>query len=84
MEGKNGGGLGTRLGSQVIVPEMYCLESVVCGHHICKRPLVGEKLLVDIKNDNANNPRAVAVGTCGIVGHIPKACSLASSIDEGL
>ena len=31
----------------------------------------------------ANDPRAVAVQTCGNVGHVPKACSLASSIDEG-
>ena len=38
-----------KIGSRVIVPEIYCLESVV---HICKRvwtPLVGEKLPVDIE-----------------------------------
>ena len=41
-----------KMGSRVIVPKMYCLGSVVRGHHICKRvwtPLVGEKLPVDIK-----------------------------------
>ena len=44
------------------MPEVYCLESVVCGHHIYKRvwsPVVGEKLPVDIEEDNANDPRAV-------------------------
>ena len=56
----------------------------VHGHHIYKRvwtPVVGEKLPVDIEEDD--DPRAVAVRTCGIVvGNVPKACSLASSIDE--
>ena len=43
--------------------------------------MVGEKLPVDIEEDD--DPRAVAVQTCGIVvGNVPKACSLASSIDE--
>ena len=77
-----------KMGSRVIVLEMYCLESAVRGHHICKRvwnPLVGEKLPVDIKKDNANTPRADAVQTCGVVvGHVLKACSLASSIGKGL
>ena len=65
------------------MPEMYCLESVVFGHHICKRvwiPVVGEKLPVDIEDDD---PRAVVIRTCGIVvGNVPKACSLASSVDK--
>ena len=42
--------------SQVIMPKVYCLESVVCGHHIYKRvwtPVVEKKVLVDIKEDNA-------------------------------
>ena len=42
------------------------------------------KLPVDIKEDNANDPRAVAVQSCSVVaGHVPKSCSLASSIDKG-
>ena len=47
--------------------------------------MVGEKLPVDIEEDNANDPMAVALRMHGIaVSHIPKACSLASSIDEDL
>ena len=64
------------------MPEMYCLESVVRGHHICNE--YDEKLPVDIKEDDANDPRAVAVRSCRVVvGHVLKACSLASSIDKG-
>ena len=44
--------------------------------------MVGEKLPVDIEEDNANVPRAVVVRKCDVVGHIPRACSLASSINE--
>ena len=40
--------------------------------------MVGEKLPIDIEEDNANNPRALAVQTCGgVVGHVPKDCSMA-------
>ena len=59
-----------RLVSQVIVPEMYCLESVVRGQHVYKQewtPMVGNKLPVDIKEDDANEPRAVAVRTCDVL-----------------
>ena len=36
-----------------------------------------------IKEHNADNPRAVAIQTWGVVvGNIPNACSLASSIDK--
>ena len=41
------------------MPEMYCLESVVHGPHTCNE--YGEKLPVDIKEDDANDPRTVAV-----------------------
>ena len=42
--------------------------------------MVGEKLPVDIEDDD---PRAVVIRTCGIVvGNVPKACSLASSVDK--
>ena len=35
---------------------------------------MGEKLPVDIKQDDANNPRAVALRTCGVVvSHVPEA-----------
>ena len=76
------------MASQVIMLEMYCLESVVYGHYVYKQTwslVVGEQLPVDIEEDNANGPRAVAVRTCRVVvGHVPKACSLASSINEDL
>ena len=52
------------MASQVIMSKMYSLESVVRGHHTYKRvwtPVVGEKLPVDIEEDDANDPRAVAV-----------------------
>ena len=54
-----------KMASQVIVPEVFWLESIVCGHHIYKwvwTPVVGEKLPVDIEEDNTNDPRVVAVG----------------------
>ena len=59
--------------------KMYCLVSVVCGHHICKQvwtPLVGKKLLLDVKKKMTPTIQgAVAVPTCGIVaGHVLKAC----------
>lgn len=35
---------------------------------------MGEKLPIDIEEDNANDPRAFAVQTCGVViGQVPKA-----------
>jgi len=52
-----------KMTGEVITPEVFCLESAVCGHHIYKRiwiPVMGEKLPVDNK-DNINDPRAVAV-----------------------
>ena len=58
------------------VNEVYCLESVICGHHIYKRmwtPVVGEKLPISLEEDNENDPRAVAVLNCGVVvGHLPR------------
>ena len=60
------------MAGEVIMPEVFCLEGVVCG---------GRKLPVD-NEDNTNDPRAVAVGKCGVVGHVPRACSLASTINE--
>ena len=51
------------MASQVIMPGVLPRECVH-GHHIYKRawtPVVGEKLPVDIEEDDTNNPRAVAV-----------------------
>ena len=43
-------------------------------------PMVGEKLPVDIKEDD---PRAVAVGKYGVaVDYVPRACLLTSSINK--
>ena len=54
---------------------MLCLESVVHGHHIHKRictPMVRDKMLVDVEEDNANKPQAVVVCKCGVVvAHSP-------------
>ena len=43
------------MASEIIMSEMYCLEMVVCGHHIQKQvwtPVVGEKVPVDIEDDD--------------------------------
>ena len=43
----------------------------------------GEKLSVVIKEDDAKEPRAAAARMCTVVvGYVPKACSLALSIDK--
>ena len=63
------------MAGEVIMPELvFCLEGVAdpCGRR---------KLPVD-NEDNTNDPRAVAVGKCGVVGHVPRACSLTSTINE--
>ena len=66
------------MASQVIVPEMYCLDS----NKQVWTPVVGETLPVDMEEHNAKDPMA-AVRTYGIVvGHVPKACSLASNVDK--
>lgn len=45
--------------------------------------MVGEKLPIDIEEDNTNHPKAVAFGKCSVVvGHIPRACPLTSTINE--
>ena len=48
--------------------------------------MVGEKLPIDIEEeDNTNHPRAVAFGKCGVVvGHVPRACLLTSTINKDL
>ena len=61
------------MASQVIMPEMYCLVSVVCGHHIYQQVWTQ-----NIGEDDANDSRAIALRTYGVVvGHVPKACLLA-------
>ena len=42
----------------------------------------GEKLSIVVKEDDAKDPRAAAVRKCVVVGYVPKACSLALSIDK--
>ena len=74
-----------KMGSQVIVPKMYCLESAVCGHHICKRvwtPLVGEKLCRYQKNMVPMIQGQLQFEHIFVI-HVPKACSHASNINEG-
>ena len=45
--------------------------------------MAGEKLSVDSEEDNAINPGALSGWTCCVVvGDIPRACSLASSVDK--
>ena len=66
--------------SHDIMPEMYCLESVVHGYPVYKRawtPVVGNKLPVDISTQGSCSSNVWLV-----VDHVPRACSLASSIDE--
>ena len=64
-----------------VMPEMYCLVSVVCGHHIYQRVWtheVGKKPPLDIGEDDGNDSRAIALRTYGfVVGHVLKACLLA-------
>lgn len=61
------------MASQGIVPDIYCLESVVCGH-LCTKVwtrVTVEKLPVGIEEENANDPKAVGVVKYSvIVGHI--------------
>ena len=48
---------------------------VVRGHRVYKlwTPVVGEKLLIDVEEDNDNDPRAVAMLRSGVVvGHLPR------------
>ena len=59
------------------------------GHHIYKWSCMvlcgGRKLPVwlDIGEDDTNDPKAVAVWMCGVVvGHLLRACSLASSMTD--
>ena len=55
--------------------EEYCMESVVRGHHVCKRiwhPVVGEQLVVEREDGNSHDKHAVSVMKGGdIVGHVP-------------
>ena len=56
--------------------ELFTLESVVRGHHIYKRvwsPMLGEKLQIEIEEDNRNDARAVAIQKRGkVVDHSPR------------
>ena len=55
-----------------------CLDSVVHGY-----PIYKQVWTTDIEENSANSPKAVASRKCGnVVGYVPRASSLASSIDE--
>ena len=55
-----------------------CLDSVVHGY-----PIYKQVWTTDNEENSANNPRAFASRKCGdVVGHVLRASSLASSIDE--
>ena len=64
------------MASESSVNDVYCLESLVRGHHIYKRmwtPVVGESLPLSLEEEIDNDPRAAAVLKCGIVvGHVPR------------
>ena len=56
--------------------ESFTLESVVHVHHIYKRiwtPMLGERLQIEIEEDDRNDARAVAIQKGGmVVGHLSR------------